>query len=66
VRLFESGETDADYPDERIGSGGQVSFRVTVVAAGNGTLKLRCWRPWEGEGGVLKRFAVEVEASSPR
>lgn len=65
ARLFEVGDTGAEYPEGRIGSGGQVSFHITIVAAGNGTLALRCWRPWEGESGVLKRFAVEVDASSP-
>jgi inhibitor of cysteine peptidase len=66
ARLFELGDTGADYPDKRIGSGGEVNFRITVVAAGNATLALKCWRSWEGDGGVLKRFAVEVVSSSPR
>jgi predicted secreted protein len=28
-------------------------------------LRLKYWRPWEGETGVQRRFAVEVEAAEP-
>ena len=66
AHLFEVGDSGADYPDDRIGSGGTVSFHITVVAAGNGRLAFKCWRPWEGEDGVLRRFAVEVHSTSPR
>mgnify|MGYP000057595834 CR=1 FL=1 len=43
AHLFEVGDTGADYPDDRIGSGGTVSFHITVVAAGNGTLPAVSW-----------------------
>jgi inhibitor of cysteine peptidase len=63
--LFEVKEVGADYPDGAIGASGQAIFRITVRTAGNGALRLKYWRPWEGEEGVQRRFAVEVEAVEP-
>jgi predicted secreted protein len=61
--LFELNQIGADYPNEGIGSSGHAQFRVTVCAAGTGTLRLKYWRPWEGDAGVQRRFVVEVEAT---
>ena len=63
ARLFELSEAGADYPDDATGSSGEARFGITVRAPGNATLRLKYWRHWEGEAGVLKRFAVEVEAA---
>jgi inhibitor of cysteine peptidase len=64
-RLFELNESGANYPDDSIGSSGSARFRFTVRAAGTGPLRLKYWRPWEGEAGVQRRFAVDVEAIAP-
>jgi len=63
--LFELSGAGADYPDKATGSGGEAIFRITVRAAGTATLRLKYWRHWEGETGVLKHFAIEVDAVSP-
>jgi inhibitor of cysteine peptidase len=62
-RLFESEDATSDYRSGAVGSGGAALFRIKVVAAGSATLRLKCWRRWEGNSGVLKRFAVTVNAS---
>jgi inhibitor of cysteine peptidase len=64
--MFELNETGADYPSEALGSSGYALFRIAVRAAGNGTLRLKYWRPWEGEAGVQRRFTVDVEAAPRR
>ncbi|MGB8502957.1 protease inhibitor I42 family protein [Mycobacterium sp.] len=63
THLFELSEAGATYPHEAIGSGGEAWFRITVLAPGNAAVRLKYWRQWEGEGGVAKRFTVEVEAT---
>lgn len=63
THLFELKEATGDYRSGAVGSGGQAIFRIKVRAAGGATLRLKNWRPWEGEGGVLKRFEVKVNAS---
>lgn len=57
--------TDADYPRQAIGSGGEAVFRISVHATGRTMLRLKRWRAWEGETGVTKRFAVELESLLP-
>jgi inhibitor of cysteine peptidase len=61
--LFELEEATGNYPSGAVGSGGDAQFRIKVRAAGSATLRLKYWRRWEGEVGVLKRFAVKVDAS---
>jgi inhibitor of cysteine peptidase len=60
--LFDVSEVSAEYPQGAIGSGGQACVRVTARSPGNGTVRLKYGRPWEGADGILKRFAVDVEA----
>jgi inhibitor of cysteine peptidase len=63
THLFELNDVGADYPEETIGAAGQARFRVIVRAPGNGMLRLKYWRHWEGEASVTKRFAVAIEAT---
>jgi inhibitor of cysteine peptidase len=65
-KIFELDEAGADYPDEAIGARGDARFRITSRAPGTGTLRLKYWRPWEGEASVQKRFVVDVEVVAPR
>lgn len=61
-RLFELTEARGDYPTATTGSAGEIVLRVTVRAPGEGTLRFKYWRSWEGDAGALKRFAVAVQA----
>lgn len=61
-RLFELTEERADYPTATTGSAGVTYLRFTVLAPGEGTLRLKYWRSWEGAAGVLKRFTLDVQA----
>jgi len=61
--LLELEEATGNYRSGAVGSGGEVQFRIKVRATGSATLRLKCWRRWEGEGGVLKRFVVKIDAS---
>jgi len=61
--VFELEGATGSYRSDAVGSGGDAQFRIKVLAAGSATLRLKYWRRWEGEGGVLKRFAVKVDAS---
>ena len=65
ANMFELTDAGAEYPAGAVGAGGQAIFRITVRTAGSGALRLKYWRPWEGETGVQRRFAVEVEAAEP-
>lgn len=56
-------EAAADYPRQTLGSGGEAIFRIRVHAAGRAMLRLQYRRPWEGDAGVTKRFAVAVESA---
>lgn len=61
--MFELSEAASERSDQEIGSSGYAHFRITVRAAGNGTLRLKYWRPWEGEASVQRRFVVDVQAA---
>ena len=58
--LFAEQPADADYPHAVPGSGGTAILRVRTVAPGDATLKLKYWRSFEGESGILRRFSVKV------
>jgi inhibitor of cysteine peptidase len=60
--LFELAGATGNYPPGIPGSGGDAQFRIKVLATGGSTLRLKNWRRWEGEGGVIKRFEVKVDA----
>jgi inhibitor of cysteine peptidase len=62
--LFELNDSGIDSAGEGIGASGHACFRITVRAAGSGTLRLKYWRPWEGETAVQRRFAVDVTATA--
>lgn len=49
-------EPDSDLT----GSGGRVTWTLHAAVPGNVALRLKQWRPWEGESSVLARFAVTI------
>ena len=60
---FELAGATGEYTSAVPGSGGTAQFQIKVLAAGKGTIRLKYWRQWEGEAGVVKRFSVQVDAS---
>jgi inhibitor of cysteine peptidase len=54
---------NVDYvaPDSGlVGEGGIEVLRFRTFQAGQSTLALRYWRPWEGENSIAQRFEVTV------
>ena len=45
------------------GAGGRRTFRLKVIKAGRGWVKLKYGRSWEGDRSVAERFTVTVEAA---
>lgn len=43
-----------------VGGPMRVSFQFRVVGKGKGELRLRHWRPWEGEGSIDRRFKLAL------
>jgi inhibitor of cysteine peptidase len=52
--------TDARYPSNRIGAGGEVTFDFQGRKIGTGEIVLKEWRHWEGDSSVTKRFRVRL------
>jgi predicted secreted protein len=61
--LFAVRDKSAHYPNRGLGSAGSAQFRVSVTAAGTGTLRLVRRRSWEKDAEDQPRFSVEVAAS---
>ncbi len=61
--LFEPAGSDASYPGRSVGSGGTAHFIVKLPTAGKGTFRAKYWRSWEGEGGIIQRFSVEINVT---
>jgi inhibitor of cysteine peptidase len=61
--VFEPLERASDYGAAGVGSSGEAILRFRAKAGGPGSIALRYWRPWEGEGSITKRFEVTVDAA---
>lgn len=46
-----------------VGSGGQLQWSIKAKAAGTTTIRLKHWRPWEGEPSVVERYEVTLAIS---
>ena len=44
----------------KVGSGGDVRWRLTALAAAATEVRLKLWRRWEGDRSIQKRFAVRL------
>jgi inhibitor of cysteine peptidase len=44
----------------RVGSGGDVRWRLTLLTAATTAVKLKLWRRWEGDRSIQRRFAVRL------
>ena len=45
---------------EAVGTGGTNAFTIRVVGTGEAALRLKLWRPWEGDRSTIRRFGVTV------
>jgi predicted secreted protein len=45
---------------EAVGAGGTNAFTIRVVGTGEAALRLKLWRPWEGDRSTIRRFGVTV------
>ncbi len=57
-------DSSANYAEDAVGSGGQVTFRFDVKAPGKTEVHLKLWRSWEGEDSVVQRFTVTLLADA--
>jgi len=44
----------------KVGSGGDVRWRLTALAPATTTVRLKLWRRWEGDRSIQKRFAIRL------
>jgi inhibitor of cysteine peptidase len=43
-----------------VGGGGMMSLSFAARSPGTAAIRMKLWRPWEGEASVRARFAVTV------
>jgi len=46
-----------------VGGGGEVQWLIKAKAPGATEAKFKRWRPWEGDGSVVERYAVTLRIS---
>ncbi len=63
VVTLEATDYNASAP-KLIGSGGQKTLTFQVEKAGQTTITLNHWRPWEGDASLLERYTLTVKAES--
>ncbi|OTE96869.1 hypothetical protein BCS42_12480 [Crenothrix sp. D3] len=44
-----------------VGGGGKRTFTFVAKKSGTTTLKLKQWRPWEGDASIVDAFSVPVQ-----
>ena len=59
--LLELVESQFLKTSEATGSGGVQRLTLRALAAGDARVRLKYWRPWEGEKSVIDRFDVKVD-----
>ena len=47
-----------------VGGGGQRSFAFVAKKPGTTTLKLKQWRPWQGDSSIVDTFSVDVHVNA--
>lgn len=45
------------------GAGGAAQWTIRAAAPGSTTIKLKRWRPWEGDSSVVERYQITVTVS---
>lgn len=60
--VVEEAGSEAHPAGGAIGSAGNVTFDFTAKKAGSSEVALKYWRHFEGEGSIVKRFSVRINA----
>ena len=61
--LVEVKEGDSLSTSKAVGAGGEAQFQIEAKASGTAHVKLKRWRPWEGDSSVVERYEVTFEIS---
>ena len=59
-QVVRAGEGELVGKPAKVGSGGDVRWRLTALAAAKTEVRLKLWRRWEGDRSIQKRFAVRL------
>src|SRR5512147_2016297 len=54
--------SEPHYGGGAVGSAGHVTFDFRAKKAGSGEVVLKYWRHFEGEGSIVRRFSVRINA----
>lgn len=46
-----------------LGSGGTAQWLLRPIGPGTTTLKLKQWRPWEGDSSIIGRYTITLQIS---
>jgi inhibitor of cysteine peptidase len=46
-----------------MGGGGEVEWLIKAKAPGSAEVKLKRWRPWEGDRSIVERYAIRLRIS---
>lgn len=60
AEVIEAVSTEAHYPANSIGVGGEVAFIFKGKKVGTGEIVLKNWRHWEGDASVTRRFRIRL------
>lgn len=58
--VLEALESDVAYPPSVVGASGTVTFSFRARQPGQGELRLRHWRRWQGDASVTRRFRLTL------
>jgi inhibitor of cysteine peptidase len=58
--VVRAGEGELIGKPAKVGSGGDVRWRLTALTAATTEVKLKLWRRWEGDRSIQKRFAIRL------
>jgi len=56
-------DTYSSAVPKRVGTPSTRTFVFRVAGAGRIKLRLRRWRPWQGESSIEERFSINLQAS---
>jgi inhibitor of cysteine peptidase len=63
MSLVEIEEGEHAATSKMIGGGGDAQWLIKAKAPGGAQMKLKRWRPWEGERSVVERYEVTLQIS---
>jgi inhibitor of cysteine peptidase len=52
--------TEHQPGSDAVGSGGYVAWVLEPTVAGRVEIRLKLWRPWEGDGSIRDRFSIAL------